>query len=85
MTGVLLLLLLLCRWLLPQATFVVELQAPSHLAVLSNSPSASTHWVIGDSGDSVACTTFLPTPPMSTYLLSFAVGQFKSVTASTSR
>lgn len=68
-----------------QATFVVEIEAPSDLTVLSNSPTASTRWILNNATSSVSRTTFQPTPVMSTYLLSIAVGELKAVTARTSR
>jgi aminopeptidase N len=71
--------------MLPQATFVVEVEAPSDLTVLSNSPAASTRWILNSASSSVSRTTFQPTPVMSTYLLSIAVGELKSVQADTSR
>lgn len=75
---------LLCT-MLPQATFVVEVEAPSDLTVLSNSPAASTRWILNSATSSVSRTTFQPTPVMSTYLLSIAVGELKAVKADTSR
>lgn len=71
--------------LLLQATFAVEVDAPSHLTVLSNSPVAATRWTLEGADSSVARVTFQPTPPMSTYLLSLAVGDLKALTAHTSR
>lgn len=71
--------------MLPQATFVVEVEAPSDLTVLSNSPAASTRWILNNATSSVSRTTFQPTPVMSTYLLSIAVGELKAVKADTSR
>jgi hypothetical protein len=68
-----------------QATFAVEVDAPAHLTVLSNSPVAASRWTLEGADSSVARVTFQPTPPMSTYLLSFAVGDLKAVTAHTSR
>lgn len=68
--------------LLLQATFVVEVAAPSHMAVLSNTLPAST---TNSSDGSVKSVRFLPTPPMSTYLLSIAVGELAAVSAHSDR
>lgn len=68
-----------------QATFSVEIDAPAHLTVLSNSPTAATRWILNSADISVSRVTFQPTPPMSTYLLSMAVGELKAVTGQTSR
>lgn len=68
-----------------QATFVVEVDAPSRLAVLSNAPSASTRWTLSSADISVSRVTFQPTPPMSTYLLSIAVGELKATSSKTKR
>jgi aminopeptidase N len=68
-----------------QATFVVVVEAPAALAVLSNAAAASTRWVLSIASSSVSRVTFQPTPPMSTYLLSVAVGELKAVSGKTSR
>jgi aminopeptidase N len=64
---------------------VVEIDAPSDMTVLSNSPTSATRWILSSADSSVSRVTFQPTPPMSTYLLSIAVGHLKSATAHTSR
>lgn len=68
-----------------QATFVLEVDAPSHLTVLANSPAASTRWIVSSAASSVARVSFQPTPPMSTYLLSVAVGELKAASATTNK
>lgn len=68
-----------------QATFVVEIDAPSDMTVLSNAPAAATRWILSSADSSVSRVTFQPTPVMSTYLLSIAVGHLKAATAHSSR
>lgn len=71
-----------------QATFVVQVSAPPHLTVLSNmlEASSSTTYTGGSNGGgSTKLVTFLPTPPMSTYLLSVVVGELQAVAANTTR
>jgi aminopeptidase N len=68
-----------------QATFVVVVEAPAALAVLSNAATAATRWLLSSATSSVSRVTFQPTPPMSTYLLSVAVGELKAVSGNTNR
>lgn len=63
----------------PQAPMVVSIEAPAHLAILSNMPEAQRS--SSDSGR--VLVEFLPTPPMSTYLTAVAVGGLEAVTQST--
>jgi hypothetical protein len=53
--------------------------------VLSNSPASATRWILSSADSSVSRVTFQPTPPMSTYLLSIAVGHLQSATSHTTR
>lgn len=66
-----------------QATFVILLEAPAHLSILSNMPEASRR-PCSSTTDSV-CVEFLPSPPMSTYLVAIAVGDMQSVSANMGR
>jgi hypothetical protein len=69
--------------LLLQATFMVEVLAPGGLTVLSNMPEEADSTALTGNGSRLV--SFLPTPPMSTYLLSVVVGELAAVTARTTR
>jgi hypothetical protein len=74
-----------CR--IQQATFTVLIEAPAHLVVLSNMPEAARSNLPASSSSSSSrvLVEFLPTPLMSTYLLSVAVGDVQAVTSRTNR
>ena len=48
--------------------------------VVSNMPAIDYHFDEDEDGEEVVVTRFLPTPPMSTYLLAWVVGRFNRVT-----
>jgi puromycin-sensitive aminopeptidase len=57
-----------------KATFTVTLVVPDGLAAISNMPEETV-----ERGDGMRTVRFATTPPMSTYLLAFAVGDMKSI------
>ncbi|GAB4816290.1 hypothetical protein N2152v2_003336 [Parachlorella kessleri] len=59
-----------------KAVFSVEVKCPPGLTVLSNMPARAVH----QHHDEVATHHFLPSPPMSTYLVAVIVGNLTSVT-----
>lgn len=63
-----------------KATFTVSIYVPKNLQVLSNMPL----WGTSDLG-SDKLVVFEKTPPMSTYLLAFAVGELESIETATVR
>lgn len=65
-----------------KANFTVTLDGiPAGYTPLSNMPQAPGTQVLN--ADGTSRTTFLPTPPMSTYLLAMAIGPLISVSATT--
>eukprot|EP00878_Enallax_costatus_P015911 GHUV01016679.1.p1 GENE.GHUV01016679.1~~GHUV01016679.1.p1 ORF type:complete len:620 (+),score=228.40 GHUV01016679.1:769-2628(+) len=63
-----------------KAPVVVMIRAPAHLTSISNMPEVQHSTSAGSSSDMVT-VEFLPSPPMSTYLVAIAVGDLDSVTA----
>ena len=61
-----------------KATFETTLMVPSHLTAVSNTPILSETLV----EQGVKRVQFAKTPPMSTYLLAFVVGELESIEAS---
>ncbi|KAI3429433.1 hypothetical protein D9Q98_005527 [Chlorella vulgaris] len=64
-----------------KAVFNTEIIAPAHLEVLYNMPPSAIHSHAHNVDEHTRTWHFQPTPPMSTYLVCFIVGEF----ASTSR
>ena len=60
-----------------KAVFSIEITAPKGLTVLSNMPSYDAHQHSKNTTD--ISWHFIPTPPMSTYLLAFIIGKLHAV------
>lgn len=60
-----------------KARFHVKLSAPADWAILSNQPEVSRKTIAAEGGE-VATVEFAPSPPLSTYLTSFAAGPYVS-------
>lgn len=72
-----------------KASFTLSVVAPDSDTVLSNTPTASEAPYAGDlwptPPNKLRCTTFQPTPRMSTYLLALAIGKIHCKTTKTKR